>query len=334
MASIFAGPFWPWRAMGSWLRCRFVTPQTNFLPLFWIPPEAAVRPILMGGVAVPWGEWAIPLLFWAVFYATLLLFFLSWASIFRRQWIDVEMLPFPYTTMVYTTTSVVISTENQRTRRKFFFYGLIIGILVYLPPLVNLAFPYIPDIYGWRTSPLFDWSTQGAFHAAQVFPALGSTIVGFFAIQTNPGATAIAYLVPMHTLIGVTLFSIIFVYIIPQIAYYMGYYSGILTVTTTGSRVHRIYTEPPLKYEAMNFGVYIGILIFWLVLNWRYIAGTLKMAVRARGEKLEAGEPQRYLEAYITLVLSSIVMVALLIASGLDMVTAPIPCNGISHRYG
>ncbi|MEM2914839.1 MAG: hypothetical protein QXH91_05510, partial [Candidatus Bathyarchaeia archaeon] len=136
--------------------------------------------------------------------------------------------------------------------------------------------PWFPDIFGWVSGQLYYSWTAGGLNAPRAFPGIASIMVGFVCINTNPVCAAVAFLAPMDVQLSVWVFNIIFIWIIPQIAYAMGYYSGILSQFDNWARSSRFQTQFPLMYEAFSsVGGSLALFTSWFFLNRKYLSSTI-----------------------------------------------------------
>jgi hypothetical protein len=138
----------------------------------------------------------------------------------------------------------------------------------------------------------------------------------------NPAFGAIFYLAPLNVLFGVWFWYLVFA-ILVQIAFTMGYYTGITSnpgcgrvwCGTSGYRVGE-----PFKWDVFSSaGVTTGIFISYIALNWRYLAETFNAAIgklrRNKLDEFEKTEPTSYRNAYIMIAGSAILIIALFIVS-------------------
>jgi hypothetical protein len=281
----------------------------KIVPWFMSPSADVCRVMAVGG-PVKWGEWIVPILwFWAM-NSLFGLFFISIATILRRHWIDIERVPFPQTLVVYTfaqNTSLGLKWSRQ------FIIGIAIGLIFQIPITLTGLFPWFPDIYSvkYRTCPFIARWFGG--------DELLGTIPGIMSMNYNLPVVAIGYLAPLTILFSTWVFALIRI-IAVQVAYALGYYSGITSIGTCG----RFWcspspaNEPPLKFEAQGMGALIMIGIMYLVLNRHYVLETIKSAVK--GSSVEAAEPYRV--AYVLLIASFIALVLFWIASSLSPIEA------------
>jgi hypothetical protein len=109
--------------------------------------------------------------------------------------------------------------------------------------------------------------------------------------------------------IGVTI-------ILPQILTYFGYYSGIFTQSIWGKQ-GMIYFGDPLWVDTVCHGVALGILVFMILINYKYFANTIKQAMGST----PASEVS-YKLAYLLVAIGAVGLIALFAASGVDLVDA------------
>jgi len=133
----------------------------------------------------------------------------------------------------------------------------------------------------------------------------------------DPLAHAIFYLAPLDILFSFTSFTILMV-ILDQVAYVMGYHTGIMT---TGGGCRAIYTEalywsPPFFWAYLSLGAIQAIAIMVLWHSRRYLADTVKTAL---GGKASDGEVFSYRTIYMLILLSAIALMGYQIFSGMGV---------------
>ena len=310
---------WP---VGDWfpmiIADRLVNPTyAVYWPWFIAPRAEVLEAASLGGVAVPWVDWIPTIVWWWIYMFSYVLFFMSLGSIFRRHIIDIERLPFPQSLPAISLIEGV-TTPGKRLSR-FFAVGVALGVIAQLPIFLAVLFPWFPDIYGWRTNTCgmgSSWITAGSALAP---------IIGFAMYNKNPLYVAMFYMAPLKTLFSGWLCYLIFV-ILMQIAYTMGYYTGIEGLdgcgrVWCGTISYRV--GAPFKWDVFtSAGVSTGIALMYLILNYRYIAETFKAAMRRVGSKLDAGEPISYRNAYIILAVSIALQIAIWIGCEVSAVAA------------
>ncbi|RLE37427.1 hypothetical protein DRJ17_06640 [Candidatus Woesearchaeota archaeon] len=287
------------------------------LPNFWMPSAEAIRasffPHSEGAFFANLNEW-LPVTFtWSYFGFITAIFSYGLAIIYRRLWVDIEMFPFPHAQgwlIGEMAAEGVYGSETARRRKKVIYIAAIITFIWYLPFIAYTAYPGLPDFYGWLKSPYYIRWAPGAFQIQDAYPSLRSIIAGPLNISTNIIYYAVMFLAPIDALLSITVAYLLFMLILPQILYYFGYYSGIFTATT-GGKNSLVQRQDPLKLNAMDVGMAIGIFLFHFIANWRYYLDTLKRIK----EKVAPGDIP-YLWGYLLAIVGALGLVALFVASG------------------
>jgi hypothetical protein len=200
-----------------------------------------------------------------------------------------------------------------------FIIGAILGLAFQVPIYLATLFPWFPDIYGWRTSTC----GTGAGQITADSPLAG--IIGLATWMKNPVYAAVFYLAPLSILFNAWFWYLIFL-ILMQVAYFMGYYSGIPGMGGCG-RVwcggQGYWDAPPFKWVAFShIGGTVGLVLMTLILSRKYIADTFKSAMGRGGANSDSNEPMTYRTAYLILVISFISLVGLFMFSGLGIAAA------------
>jgi len=86
----------------------------------------------MYGGPVPWAEWMPVLLFHTARLIPYYLMFAFFATLFRRQWIDIEALPFPHATAAAKLIDMAYEKVDGGTRL-FQNVWLLLGLLIRIP---------------------------------------------------------------------------------------------------------------------------------------------------------------------------------------------------------
>jgi len=103
VTSYFLSTHWPFNIPNRFWMDRHMYPldSQEFVPWFMAPPGEITEQLTLGGVPIPWGDWIPSLLYWWIQQILMGIFMLSIATIFRRQYIDIEKVPFPQTMAVF-----------------------------------------------------------------------------------------------------------------------------------------------------------------------------------------------------------------------------------------
>lgn len=317
VSSYFITAHFPWISLGNTFAERIAWPiETSIVPLFMAPGAEICSQCLLGGVPIPWAEWLPTISFWWLIQVLMGFFMLSIATIFRREWIDVEKVPFPTALVAYESVAIPALKLQSRTK---FIVGMLIGIVAQMPIFLQALFPWFPDIYGWRTGTCGNGASSLASN-----PALAG-IVGLDSVNKQPLAFPIAYLIPQSVLLSTLLWYLTFV-ILHQAAYAMGYYTGIETVTDVCCRWNTyVSTNEPFKAIVPTYvGGFVGIALFYLYRTRRSIADTIRTALHRSDEwaEIEKDEPIRYRTSYMMLTISTILLAAFFMVSGVSLLRA------------
>jgi len=100
---------------------------------------------LRPGAAVPWDQWAVPLLSWAIISLCLLFCFACLAAILRKQWVDNERLIFPLTQL---PLALACDKEGATSffRNKLMWIGFAIPTFIFVLNGLHGINPSIPQI--------------------------------------------------------------------------------------------------------------------------------------------------------------------------------------------
>ncbi|MBO3803021.1 MAG: hypothetical protein JTT11_03975 [Candidatus Brockarchaeota archaeon] len=233
------------------------------------------------------------------------------ASIFRRQWIDVEAMPFPQVMLVHTAlVNVEGSAKREWPSKVPFLSGTLAGFLLAVPLSGATLFPWFPDIYGWRSEtcgPGSQW-----FAPPDVPWNLGFT--------KHAPVYALLLLVPVHALFSLAFYTLVYEATV-FIAFYTGHYTGYLQKVFCARAwcAPDPFHSPPLGYAAINAGAVTGLFVITLFLNRSYVLGTLRAAFgKFSKTELDRGEPMSYRSSWITLIVSFLLLVAFFAFTGLS----------------
>ncbi|MGQ9515605.1 MAG: DUF6785 family protein, partial [Thermoproteota archaeon] len=305
---------------------RIINPELSILyvPSFMAPSEQIVNQMVTGGYLIPWGEWVPAIMFWWLLSIIFGLLMVSIATVLRRGWIDIEAVPFPHVVASYelisNTTDLTRTSEERAARMRPFLIGIILGAVVQFPIWAQALFPWFPDIFGWRVN------TCG--HGGQWITADSSLggIAGMSIFQKHPVFIAIGFLAPLSILLSTWFFYLIYL-IAVQIAFVMGYYTGLTGIDGCGRSWCGTITPnfgEPFKFMALSYvGGSTALTALYLVLNRRYLMETFRAAFgKMSGEersKLEEKEAMSYRSAYIFMGVFFILSVAIMMSIGLGI---------------
>lgn len=229
-------PMFPakWAQYALYGEGSMVPPITDW---WWVPPIKAILDMRAGGLPVDWIAWAPSIVFWSWAFFANLIIGLGISLIFRQPWIDVERLPFPPTLAAYEILRR-IPQKREKLNMKPFFLGVVLGFGFELPIFMASIFPWFPDIYGWLVN-------NCPLGVGQLHPGnpIGDAVVGLNLFSKDPIAFGTFFLAPLSVSFSVMAFVIAMV-VLEQVAYAMGYYTGIFDCGGC-SRLWTIWYVPP-----------------------------------------------------------------------------------------
>lgn len=287
---------------------------SQYIPLFLAPPEDVATVLATGG-PINWSAWSLTILWWWLFLVGYALTGISAGTIFKNQWIEVERIPFPHTIVISTLIDKFKEASEPLSKRLGlpFILGFVLGIIFQLPLFLAYLYPWFPDIYGFRVNT--------CTHGAQWITPDSSLapIVGLAMFNKDPLLAAMFYMAPLDILFSGWFFYLIFV-ILMQVAYTMGYYTGIEGLSGCG-RVwcgtisYRV--GEPFKWDVFaGAGLTTGMFIMYMVLNRSYVMNTIKAALGGLPEtvriNLEKDLPVSYRSLYLMLLVGVILLIVLL----------------------
>jgi hypothetical protein len=301
--------------------------STSFVPSFMAPPAEITSQMVNGHVPIPWGEWFPSIMYHWILFILLGVFYVSIATLFRRRWIEVERVPFPHALLAYELMRRI--PEEKPLMEKLgrpFLLGIILGLVFQIPVFMTSVFPWFPDIYGWKTlCASGQWYVRGGTNLAY--------IAGLSAFQEHPAMVAVAYIVPLSISFNSWFWHLIYI-VLMQVAYSMGYYTGIENTGGCGRYwcTPSGLTDPPFKFMAVSWGGgLLGLAAITLFLSRGYIRETLKAAMDRRsnaGIEIERNEALTYRNIYLLLASSFVLLVVLFMVDGLGFVAALLVPSG------
>ena len=299
-------------------------PYNEMIDWNWGPELQYIQQMLNGGIHdVPWRVWLPSLCWWMLFGFLWFLFYSSFLSIVRRRWIDIELLPYPAS---YQWTIPIIAAAPEKRlkgisiradrRLSMLLLGIWVGFFYMWPPVLRFLVPWFPDIYGWSSAPYISY-WLGAIDTTQI-PAIGNKVVAMLVIPTNILDYLTATLIPLDVLLTAWITSLA-MFISCQVAYYKGYYSGALSIVGIEARRNLMGSQPPFKFYAVHMGMGMSIIVFWLVLNWRYLLDTLRSAIRGPTEEEVEREAMPHRIAWMLFIMSVISLILMYYSVGVTL---------------
>ncbi len=208
--------------------------------------------------------WGPSLTLWILVFFGFALAQIGVALMFRKPWVEEEMLPFPYAQMaveVMRTTGFTGAAEHRFISKIMFLIGAFIGFIILLPSLLaSLKIITVPSLYGQLLV-----SQYGGYDLS---PYIGHDIA--FMITLSPLFIGLALLMPMDILITAVVWYIIMYMILPPIEVSL----GIVPLTTTQSAHENYFTIGHwygLMPHMITRGIAIGFPVAWFALAWRHL---------------------------------------------------------------
>jgi len=307
MGTTGAYPAW---TFGVLYRGRYLRPldEGKFIPEWWIPNQKTLTDIFTPGNPVDWGIWGPCWGAFALFAISNALIFLGLNSIFRRQWIDTERVPYPVAQVYVNMVQLVQEkgkSDAKYSRKLIFGVGWIVGFGFFLMILLKGLLAWFPDPLkwygGWRVG--MEFTGVVTLNHAQTFPSL-LFVVPKMRLTINPLFIAMAYFASPDVLLSIGLFWLVFEGIIGQTLWSVGVHK---------SSPWAWFDEPPMRYNQVSQGMIWGLIIWWVVLNYKYLTSTIRLAVGKGSDwekKLEEADVQ-YKWSYLVLVIGLITFVAM-----------------------
>jgi hypothetical protein len=271
-----------------------------------VSDPAEIVPATEGHALVPWNEWAPFLGWWIIYMLAWLLFFIGWYAILEERWIRIEKLPYPGT-LPGTLQIQLISQKEKDPRIRYFMLGFILGFLTIVPIVAHYLNPSFPDIYGWTKEPFVPWAF-GTLYFGMLPGATAIPVISF--LPVNPQMYMIFYLAPTKVLFTIWFFQLFAILIPSQIAFYMGYYTDLVTM---GDRHHAFMNDEPFRWNGVFIGAFVGLLLTWLFLNASYLKGTFK---KSKGTAIS--NPV----GWLIILLSTVAIIVLLVVANVNTVGA------------
>jgi len=256
---------------------------------FWYAPSSgeAIREYFEGNGtgAVPWREWALPLLTWAIFLIVLLLTLHALLSLLRSSWMEGERLAYP---MVQIPLRLIGGGEGGSFwTSRLFWLGF--GITATFDG-ANMLHAFFPEVPALDTS----------FNIGVIFTDRPWSSLAPFMVSYRPEIFGLAYLMPTDVLFT-TWFSYVALRLVSVLRVALG--EG---MTST-------------SYDYQEFGIGAFLCLFVLLL-WRaapYLKDSLKTAVI--GATGDSDEPLSARAAWGWLVGGTVFMLCWLTMAGLPL---------------
>ena len=255
----------------------------------------------MYGGPVPWAEW-MPALSWNIL--RLIVYYLSFAflaSLFRRQWVDIEALPFPYATGAAKLIDMAYEKEDRSTTlfgNKWLWLGLLLGFIA--------MFPY----WGWVIPGLGFTKLDYAYSLGIDLTPL--VLIPLAPLNFNFDAFLIgaSFLVPVKTLLSYIIVTIIIHWIWWPLMAYTGIWEaqpagtagaghGLSCIVWRGGPGigprQLAWSETYGAIQWLAFGAMFGLIFYPILVTFRgELANGIKALFGKAPPEVEEREPMRY----------------------------------------
>jgi hypothetical protein len=308
VSNMFVGTHgYPWIQLAAAIRARMpgVTEYGPYIH-WWVPPLTYTQDVPLGGLVVPWDVWApalgILITGWLIYF----LMMIGLISIFRRQFIDIEKLEFPNTTII---SEPLLASQNLPERKSYvkrLAIGIILGLAFQGSFALNVVFPWFPSPTAiWFKWPWISWH-PGTFDIGIAIPAIWSNAPGWnLPIYLDPIWWAVTFLAPIDLLLSMAVFQAIGGGLLPWIWIITGNSPKPAAFPGPGSSAGwRYFCEAGAAGNGApgdffsQLGAIFGLALFPLVLggNWRYLRDSLKAVAKGptQEEKEREGLPYRW----------------------------------------
>jgi len=224
---------------------------------FWGPDiavDAYWDGALSGYSSVPWAQWTFPMFYQCLYMIAFFMTQVFVVNLFRRQWLDVEDLPFPMATAAAHLINQSVEPTRERSILKsvFLWIGIAIGFLGNVPlllPTLSTAFTAPPE------------------------PIIGVDITNLailpwviLVFQANPELFGAAYLMPTTILLTYIVFWIVFQLIWGPLMVA----AGVWDPMPTGGSWHTFYSSLNRAWTGVigqqNWANYFG--GTWIMFGW------------------------------------------------------------------
>jgi len=287
-----------------------------------VPPGPTPKTWWWGTGSVPWGPWLIPLLAWIGLSASLLYFFLFGAALLRRQYLDIEALPFPQA----SAAGSFINLSDSEAGRANLFRGtslyLWIGVLATLLVEINAILTSIKPAWA-LANPIpveLDLTPNALFAGVPYF-------------NWWPLLLGLALLFTRAVNFSAFLMCTIWLWVLPDVFVRSGVWP--VTITPGDARlsnagrlvqwlIRRGFTHPEWGgamqgwgFLAFWFGTILGLAVWPIVVHRRAWASSIRAAIR--GEAAGPEEVSSYRNIWLGWGASFGVCVAMLMLFGLHI---------------
>jgi hypothetical protein len=287
---------------------RFAKPVWNlFGPAPWTD-MTKWNSFFYGG-SVNWADWGLPTMFAIAWYTPYFLMGVFFAAIMRRQWVEVENLPFPMVTGITRMLNMTYTKEEGKKRpailtNKYLWIGIILSIVSCAPSWITNVVPSLQS-----TRP---WIVPGNPGEAKVAITWGwdfipLNLLPWVPIVVNLDLPAIGAMlfVPSATLLSYIVFEFILFWILPPVWVAAGWWDPGVPGNTV-SIIYNYIAEgfgpvSNANWRAVWGGIYawfgqgalFGVILIPLIMYRKEVFRQVKSIFKS-DEEMEKDEPMKY----------------------------------------
>jgi hypothetical protein len=262
------------------------------------PNVAAYWDSWMYGGAVDWNAWMPSRIVSIATVLPLLLSYVFLSSIWRRMWIDIEALPYPFATGNSMLINMAYEKAEKRTPRIFtnlyLWIGLIIGFILLIPYWGPTLLP------GYFTKLPFIWDYPADWNQTPNDATFGLPNCAIYA-NFQPYMIAGIFLVPTTTLLSYLVGTLISNYILMAVPVYLGMWEAMSAPGET-STLWRGWSGPMMQAWVQQwgakaflaFGAMLGLVYYPLWIHRGEVVDMLKSIFGKGSPEVEKREPMKF----------------------------------------
>lgn len=116
--------------------------------LLYLQDIEGVLPVYIGGEAVSWSLWIVPLIMWGLIFGAMMFLFFAMSSMFYQRWAVEEQLAFPMITPVATLIDIHSdrSTTDFDFKNRLVLLGVLIPVIISGISFLHSQWPAVPEI--------------------------------------------------------------------------------------------------------------------------------------------------------------------------------------------
>jgi hypothetical protein len=287
----------------------------NMSPL-WGPLDQATLDVLWTGGALDWGAWTIPIMWWILFFISGHMFLLFWTAILRKQFIEVESVPYPWATP-YTELVNMATTKNEEKGAARFFKNW----LFIIPVIIAFIWSFIAGYLTWW----FDFSLptgvgSTGFLIYNFTP--NAYITGIVWLQFDFTLTSFGYILPTDVLLTVVSTTILLCMVVPELLAQAGVIAplpaGQPIQYSTNFITHLGFNNVDLAwgYMGMFWGILFTIAAYPIIVHRQLLIKSFKTLLGTEKEDVDSNEPMGYRSLWIGMIVFLIVWIIAIVISG------------------